>query len=304
MTQANGQPNPPSRTAHLAGRAVARVGFGAMQLGERGQLEAPARETALAVLRRAVELGVNHIDTAEFYGGGVVNELIRSALYPYADDLVLVSKVGAEHEETKGLVPAQRPEQLRAQVEANLASLGVEQVPVVNLRRLDAGPGIEATGDQRVDIASQLAELVALRDEGKIGGVGLSNVTVDQLRQALPVDIACVQNSYNLLERTSEPLLNVCHEHDLAYVPFFPLGSAFPGAPKVTENAAVIAAANAVDVTPAQVGLAWLLAHDPHVLLIPGTSNPTHLMDNVAAGNIHLDPETMATLDGLALGPH
>jgi aryl-alcohol dehydrogenase-like predicted oxidoreductase len=277
------------------------VGFGAMQLAERGHQGAPARDTALAVLQRAVELGVNHIDTAEFYGGGVVNELIRSALHPYSDDLVLVSKIGAEHDDEKGLVPAQRPEQLRAGVEANLRSLGVEQVSVVNLRRLDAGPGIEATGDQRVDLDSQLAEMVALRDEGKIGGIGLSNVTIEQLHQALPVGIECVQNFYNLLDRSGEPLLNVCREHDLSWVPFFPLGSAFAALPKVTEHPAVIAAATALDVTPAQVGLAWLLAHDPHVLIIPGTSSMTHLPENVAAGNIHLDAGTMSVLDGLAL---
>jgi pyridoxine 4-dehydrogenase len=298
-----GRPDPTLDTARLAGHPVARVGFGAMQLAERGGRAAPARDAALGVLRRAVELGVDHIDTAEFYGAGVANELIRSALHPYPDDLVLVSKVGAEHHPGKGLVPAQRPEQLRAGVEANLRSLGVEQVTVVNLRRLDTGPGIEATGDQRVDLDGQLAEMVALRDEGKIGGIGLSNVGVDQLRRALPVGIACVQNVYNLLDRSGEPLLDLCREHDLAWVPFFPLGSAFPRMPSVTDHPAVIAAATALDVTPAQVALAWLLAHDPHVLLIPGTSSTAHLADNVAAGSVHLDAETMSTLDGLAVAP-
>jgi pyridoxine 4-dehydrogenase len=304
LTGVNGHPNPPVGTANLAGHEVARVGFGAMQLAERGRLAAPARDSALAVLCRAVELGVNHIDTAEFYGGGVANELIRSALYPYPDDLVLVSKVGAEHIERQGLVPAQRPEQLRAAVEANLRSLSVDRVSVVNVRRLDAGPGIEATGDQRVDLDSQLAEMVALRDEGKIGAIGLSNVSIEQLGEALPVGIVCVQNVYNLLDRSGEALLDVCREHDLAWVPFFPLGSAFPGFPKVTAHPAVIAAATALGVTPAQVGLAWLLAHDSHVLLIPGTSSPAHLTENVGAGNIQLDPGTISILDGLALPPH
>lgn len=293
----------PNTTATLAGHPVARIGFGAMQLAERGQLTAPDRDTALAVLRRAVELGVNHIDTADFYGAGVANELIRAALHPYADNLVLVSKVGAEHDRERGLIPAQRPEQLRAGVEANLRRLGVETLTVVNLRRGDAGSGMVVTGDQRVDLDSQLAEMVALRDEGKIGGIGLSNVDVDQLRAALPVGLACVQNSYNLLDRSSEPVLAMCREHDLAWVPFFPLGSAFPGMPKVTAHPAVIAAATALDVTPAQVGLAWLLAHDSHVLLIPGTSSPAHLADNVAAGTIDLDAETVASLDELAAPP-
>ncbi|MGH3626271.1 MAG: aldo/keto reductase [Sciscionella sp.] len=304
MTRSNTQPHPPVRTATLADRTVARVGFGAMQLAERGQLSAPSRDTALTVLRQAVELGINHVDTAEFYGDGVANELILSALHPYPDNLVLVSKVGAEHDREKGLVAAQRPKQLRAAVEANLRSLGVEQVAVVNLRRADAPPGIIASGDQHVDLDSQLAEMVALRDEGKIGGIGLSNVSVDQLRKALPVGIACVQNPYNLLDRSGEPLLDVCREHDVAWVPFFPLGSAFPGMPKVTAHPAVIATATALDLTPAQVGLAWLLAHDSHILLIPGTASPTHLLENVAAGNVHLDAETMSALDASALPPH
>jgi aryl-alcohol dehydrogenase-like predicted oxidoreductase len=275
---------------------VARVGFGAMQLAERGQRGPVDRAVATTVLRRAVELGINHIDTAEFYGASVANGLIREALHPYPEDLVLVSKVGAEREGT-GLVTAQQPAQLRASVEANLRSLGVEQVHVVNLRRADTRPGIVATGDQIVDLDAQLAELVALRDEGKIGAIGLSQVSVDQLRDALPAGIVCVQNLYNMLDRSAEPFLDACREHGVAFVPFFPLGSAFPGAPKVTEHAAVQAAATALECTPAQVGLAWLLAHDPNILLIPGTSSATHLEENVAAADIHLYPATMAALD-------
>ncbi|MDQ6900648.1 MAG: aldo/keto reductase, partial [Candidatus Dormibacteraeota bacterium] len=221
------------------------------------------RDTALAVLRRAVELGVNHIDTAQYYGPDVANELIHSALHPYPDDLVLVSKVGAERDAQGGWTPAQRPEQLRAGVEANLRTLAVEQVGVVNLRLLDAD---QAAG-QGVDLDSQMAEMVALRDEGKIGGIGISNVTIDQLRQALPAGIACVQNAYSLLDRSGEPLLDLCREHNMAWVPYFPLGSAFPGVPKVTQHPAVVAAATSLGATPAQVGLAWLLAHDSHVLV-------------------------------------
>jgi aryl-alcohol dehydrogenase-like predicted oxidoreductase len=287
--------------ATLAGRQVARIGFGAMQLpGPRVWGPPPNRDTALAVLRRAVELGVNHIDTAQFYGAGVANELIHAALHPYPAGLVLVSKVGAERDHQGGWIAAQRPEQLRAGVEANLRSLAVEQVDVVNLRLLDDS---QVPPDQRVDLDSQLAEMGSLRDEGKIGGIGLSNITIDQLRLALPVGIACVQNAYSLLDRSGEPLLDWCREHDLAWVPYFPLGSAFPGLAKVTEHPAVVAAATTLGATPAQVGLAWLLAHDPQVLVIPGTSSLAHLAENIAAANINIDPETMGVLNGLAVPP-
>jgi len=299
VTAATTSPQAPGGTARLAGRAVARVGFGAMQLAERPGGTTPlSRDAALAVLRRAVERGVNHIDTAQFYGDGTANELIRTALAPYPGDLALVSKVGAEHVAGK-LVPAQRPEQLRAGVEANLAALGTGQLAVVNLRRVDAPPGIIAAGDQLVDLDSQLAELVSLREEGKIGGIGLSNVSAGQLRQALPAGIACVQNGYSLLDRSAEPVLDVCRAHGVAWVPFFPLGSAFPSVPKVTGHPAVIAAAAALDATPAQVGLAWLLARYSGTLLIPGTGSIQHLDENIEAGALRLPASTLAELDAL-----
>ena len=299
MTAAITSPQAPGGTARLAGRAVARVGFGAMQLAERpGGTSALSRGAALGVLRHAVERGVNHIDTAQFYGDGTANGLIRAALAPYPGDLALVSKVGAEHAAGK-LVPAQRPEQLRAGVDANLAALGTGQLAVVNLRRLDGPPGIIAEGDQLVDLDSQLAELVSLRAEGKIGGIGLSNVTAGQLRQALPAGIACVQNAYSLLDRSAEPVLEVCREHGIAWVPFFPLGSAFPSVPKVTGHPAVIAAAAALGATPAQVGLAWLLARYSGTLLIPGTGSRRHLDENIQAGAIRLPASTLAELDAL-----
>jgi aryl-alcohol dehydrogenase-like predicted oxidoreductase len=288
MTAATTSPAAPGGIAPLAGRIVARIGFGAMQLAELPGRPAVDRVAALGVLRRAVGQCVNHIDTAQFYGDGTANQLIRAALAPYPADLALVSKVGAEHT-PDGLVPAQRPEQLRAGVEANLATLGAEQLAVVNLRRMDGPPGILAGGDQLVDLDSQLAELVALRDEGKIGGIGLSNVTAAQVGQALPAGIACVQNAYSVLDRSAEPVLDVCREHGIAWVPYFPLGSAFPSQPKVTEHPAVIAAAGALGATPAQVGLAWLLAHYAGTLLIPGTASAAHLDENIAAGGLHLD---------------
>src|SRR5271155_5075796 len=214
---------------------VARVGYGAMQLFE------TSLEDAVAVLRRAVELGVNHIDTASFYGPGEVNRRIREALAPYPDDLVIVSKVGARYtgDQPVPLAAAQRPAELRAAVEDDLRQLGLDQIPLVNLRRLDLGPGLAAEGDQIVDVDDQLAEMIALRDEGKIGGIGVSSVPLDVLRRALPAGIACVQNAYSLLDRSQEEMLDVCRTENIAWVPFFPLGSSFPGFPKVADNAVV-----------------------------------------------------------------
>ncbi len=301
-TEVNTKPNFPGGTSKLAGRQVARIGFGAMQLPGPGVWGPPRdRDTALAVLRRAVELGVNHIDTAQFYGAGISNELIHTALHPYPDDLVLVSKVGANRNEKGGWIPAQHPEQLRAGVEANLRSLGVEQVDVVNLRVMDAQrDGTPVPPEHLADLDDQLAEMIALRDEGKIGGIGLSNVTLDQLRQALPSGIVCVQNAYSVLDRSAEPLLKVCEAHDVAWVPFFPLGSAFPGIAKVTEHPVVIDTASKLGATPAQVGLAWLLAHSPNTLLIPGTSSLDHLAENIATAEVDLDAGTIDILDSLA----
>jgi aryl-alcohol dehydrogenase-like predicted oxidoreductase len=273
---------------------VARIGFGAMQLERR----TADRGAALAILRQAVEAGVNHIDTAQFYDG--CNALIREALSPYPAGLVLVSKVGAERDGSGRLVPGQRPGQLRAQIEANLAALGAEQLDLVNLRRLDAAPGIVAEGDQLVDLDDQLAELAALRDAGKIGGVGLSSVSAGQVSQALPAGVACVQNLYSVLDRTAEPVLELCRQHGIAWVPFFPLGSAFPNRPRVADNPTVVAIAAEVDATPAQVGLSWLLAHYEGTLLIPGTANPAHLAENIAAGAVSLPAASAAALDRLA----
>jgi aryl-alcohol dehydrogenase-like predicted oxidoreductase len=288
----------PGGTAELAGRLVARIGLGVMQL-ERSGVE---KEAALALLRQAAAAGINHLDTAQFYGA--CNDLIREALSPYPDNLVLVSKVGAVRDEDARppLVAAQRPAELRAQVDANLASLAAERLDVVNLRRLDGPVGISADGEQRVELDDQLAELSALRDEGKIGGIGLSYVSAAQLRQALPAGIACVQNAYNVLERTSEPVLDLCREHGIAWVPFFPLGSAgFASFPRVTDNPAVTAVAARLGVTPAQAGLAWLLAHYDNTLLIAGTADPAHLAANIAAGDVKLPADALAALDQLAV---
>jgi pyridoxine 4-dehydrogenase len=290
--------SPPGGTYPLAGRPVARIGYGAMQLAGALGRPRPDRGDALAVLRRAVELGVDHIDTAGFYGDGYVNELIHDALSPYPETLVIVTKLGAE-EAGGTLTPAQRPEQLRASVESNLRTLGVERLDVVNLRRLDRPPGLIAQGDQLVDLDSQLAELTALRDEGKLSAIGLSQVSAQQLRQALPAGPVCVQNGYSLLTRDEESALAATTEHEIAWVPFFPLGSSSARLPSVTENATVIAIAQRLEATPAQVGLAWLRAHAPNLLLIPGTLSVAHLEENVAAGALALDAEAMAALDAL-----
>ncbi|MEV0344357.1 aldo/keto reductase [Nonomuraea sp. NPDC050680] len=286
----------PGGTAQFAGRTVSRIGYGAMQLGRLHD----DRDAALAVLRRAIDFGVDHIDTAQFYGNGFVNGLLREAIRP-EDDVMVVSKVGATPD-PDGPIPlrlAQRPEELRASVEDNLISLGLEQIPVVNLRRTDSGPGVRATGDQVVDIDDQLAVMTAMRDEGKIGALGLGSVTLDGLRRAIPAGIVCVQNAYSLVTRDDEAVLELCRTENIAWVPFFPLGGAFPQMPKVTDEAAVLAAAASLGRTPAQVGLAWLLHHAPHVLLIPGTAGIEHLEENIAAGAITFDRAMLATLDAI-----
>ncbi|GAA2873587.1 aldo/keto reductase [Actinoplanes cyaneus] len=277
----------------LGDHDVLRIGYGAMQLGDGDAAD------AVTILRRAVELGVDHLDTAQFYGDGKVNDRIRSALRPYAANLRLVTKVGAAAHPTRHLVAAQKPAELRAQVEENLRALGTEQVAVVNLRRTDMPPGLVVTGDQLVDLDSQLAELIALRDEGKIGAIGLSHVSLAQLRQALPAGIVCVQNLYNVLTRDHEDVLAECAARDIAWVPYFPLGSAFDQIPSVGAHPVVVAHAARLGITPAQAGLAWLLAHSPATLLIPGTRSLAHLAENVAVAAIELDQEAITAFDAL-----
>jgi pyridoxine 4-dehydrogenase len=278
---------------HLAGYPVKRMGFGAMQLPGPGVFGPPAdRHQALTVLRQAVDLGVDHIDTAQFYGPLVANELIREALSPYPGDLVLVSKVGARRDADGSWLGAQRPEELRAGVEDNLASLGLEQVPVVNLRRHP---------DADVSFAEQVDAMAAMREEGLIGAVGLSNVTLEEYRTAVARHpVACVQNAYNVTDRTGQDVFDACREDDVAFVPFFPLGSAFQQDNPVLGAPAVVTTARRLGATPAQVALAWLLALSPNVLLIPGTSSLAHLDENVAAAALPLDDEALTALDAAA----
>jgi pyridoxine 4-dehydrogenase len=279
----------PETTFPLAERPVRRMGFGAMQLPGPGVFGPPKdRATAVAILRRVVEAGVNHVDTAQFYGPDVANELIREALYPYPEDLVLVSKVGAARDDSGAWLGAQRPEELRAGVEANLTTLGLEQVPVVNLR---LHPGGE------VPFEDQLAEMVALREEGLIGGIGLSTVTLDEYRRGTALtSVACVQNAYSVADRSDQEVFDACRDDDVPYVPYFPLGSAFMPDKPVLRHPAVQETAERLGRTPAQVTLAWLLALAPNVLLIPGTGSLDHLEENLAASEVVLDDQALAAL--------
>ena len=285
----------PGGAYDLGGRTVARIGYGAMAL-ERFDAD---RDRGVALLHRARELGVDHVDTAEFYGDGVANDVIRRA-FGDSDEVVVVSKVGAVRVDAPvPLALAQRPEQLREQVHANLRSLGRDRIDVVNLRRADIGPGLIAEGDQLVDLDDQLAEMTAMRDEGLIGGIGLSAVSGEVLERGLAAGIVCVQNAYSLVAREHEALLDVCVRNSIAWVPYFPLGGAFPGLPKVAEEPEVLRIAAELSVTPAQLGLAWLLGHAPDVLLIPGTSSTDHLAENVAVGDVVLAEAQTTALDAV-----
>jgi len=285
----------PGGASTLGGRTVGRIGYGAMAL----ERFTDDRQAGVALLHRARELGVDHVDTADFYGDGVANDVIRRA-FGADDSVVVVSKVGAVRVAAPvPLALAQRPEQLRAQVHANLRSLGRERIDVVNLRRADAGPGLLAEGDQLVDVEDQLAEMTAMRDEGLIGGIGLSAVSGEVLERGLAAGIVCVQNAYSLVAREHEALLDQCIREGIAWVPYFPLGGAFPGLPKVVDEPVAVRIADELGVTPAQLGLAWLLQHAPDVLLIPGTSDAGHLAENLAAGAVRLDESQVADLDAV-----
>lgn len=279
----------------LGGFSVNRIGFGAMQLPGPNAFGPPRdRDEAVAVLRRAVELGVDHIDTAQFYGPDVANELIRAALHPYPQNLALVSKVGGRRDDKGAWVPAGAPAELSRDIETNLRSLGVERLAVVNLRVFESdGP------DQEFD--DQLSAMIEARDRGLIGGVGLSNVNREHLLHAVErTEIACVQNAFNLAHRESTPVLEECAARGIAFVPFFPLGAAFMRPNPVLTNPVVQEIAQRLGRTPAQVALAWTLGVAPNVLLIPGTSSLSHLEENVDVAAIRLDDEDRERLNALA----
>ena len=276
----------------LADKAVWRVGYGAMQLAGDGVFGPPRdRDEAIAVLRAAVDAGVDHIDTAQYYGPGVVNELIREALHPYPDGLALVSKVAARRDESGAVLPYDDPDQLRAGIEDNLTTLGVEQLTAVNLRVMD-----NAAPDAR--FVDQLGALITARDEGLIGGIGISNVSRDHLMRALEVtEIVCVQNFFNLAARDGMPILEECSAREIAFVPFCPLGYPKAQRQEILTNPVVNSVAAAHDASASQVALAWLLATAPNVLLIPGTRTRAHLAENLAAEGLWLGDRDIALLN-------
>ncbi len=282
-----------NKTSFLGDKPIGRIGFGAMQLAGPGVMGPPRDpDAARAVLRRAIELGVDHIDTSQYYGPDTVNDLIRETLHPYPENLKLVTKVGARRDDSGAWLPALSPKELREGVEANLSSLRVERMDLVNLRVADAagGPGLP--------LPEQLGELEDLRHEGKLDLIGVSNVTREGAERALGlVELGEVQNGYSILDREHEPIVELCREREIAFVPFFPLGSAFAGGPKtLAADPAIAEVAGKHGATPSQIALAWLLARYERMLLIPGTTSVDHLEENLAAGNIELDAQDMETL--------
>ncbi len=285
-----------NQTSFLGDKPIGRIGFGAMQLAGPGVFGPPRDpDAARAVLRRAIELGVDHIDTSQYYGPDVVNDLIREALHPYPEDLKLVTKVGARRDDKGAWLPALSPAELREGVEDNLRSLGVERMDLVNLRVADAsgGPG-EPT-------AEQVATLQDLQREGKLDLIGISNVTLQGLQTAAALtELGEVQNAYSVMDRSNEALVDFCRDRSIAFVPFFPLGSAFAGGPqKLAQDPAVAEVSAGRGATPSQVALAWLLARYDRMLLIPGTTSVAHLEENMAAGEVALDAEDLARLESV-----
>lgn len=292
-------------TWRLGDRTVNRIGFGSMRLvGMPWDEEPRGREGSIAVLRRAVELGVNHIDTAAFYFMPLrsANELISTALQPYGDDLTITTKVGPSRSRGGGFEQMARPEELRAQVEENIRQLGRDHLDVVNLRW---GTRMAGQGRSPESVAEHFGALADLRAAGLVRHLGISNVLPEQLTEAMGIaPVVCVQNQYGLTSREDEAVLALCGEHDIAFVPFFAIGAAVPGASPAggadeTGQAEVAAVAAAHGATPAQVRLAWTLHRGPHVLAIPGTGNVAHLEENVAAGALRLTDDELALLDGV-----
>lgn len=276
----------------LGPQRVHRIGYGAMQLAGDGVFGPPRdRNEALRVLRAAVEAGVGHIDTAQFYGAGTVNELIREALYPYPDGLAIVSKVAARRDASGAVLRFDEPHQLRQGIEENLATLGVSRLTAVNLRMMVPAE----TPGNRFD--AQLATLIKAREEGLIGGVGLSNISREQLLRAVDqTEIACVQNLFNLADQRSADVLAECTGRGIAFVPFCPLG--WPGDVHnyLLSSPILATLAAGLRATPAQVALAWLLDLAPNMLLIPGTSTHVHFTENLATADVRLDDAARATL--------
>ena len=270
-----------------------RMGYGAMQLAGKGVF-GPPRDVyaAVAVLREAVALGINHIDTSDFYGPHITNQIIRQALHPYPDDLVIVTKVGARRPEDGSWVPAMSRQELTEAVHDNLRNLGVAALDVVNLRMMSDKPSAGS-------LAEPLTVLAELKEQGLIRHLGLSNVTPKQLAEAQTItEIVCVQNEYNLAHRNDDAFIDQLAQQGIAYTPFFPLGGFSP-----LQSSALESTATALNATPLQVALAWLLQRSPNILLIPGTSSVNHLRENLKAADLQLPPQAVKDLNAIAAQP-
>ncbi|MDH0868168.1 aldo/keto reductase family oxidoreductase [Mitsuaria sp. GD03876] len=281
-------------TYRLGTRTVTRLGYGAMQLAGPGVFGPPKdRAGAVALLREAIELGVDHIDTSDFYGPHVTNQIIREALHPYRDGLTIVTKVGARRGDDASWLPAQSAAELTSQVHDNLRHLGLEVLDVVNLRSM-----LDVHGPAEGSLEPQVTALAELQRQGLVRHVGLSNVTARQVADASKItDIVCVQNQYNLAHRGDDALLDQLAGEGIAYVPFFPLGGFTP-----LQSGTLSAVAQELGATPMQVALAWLLRRSPNLVLIPGTSSIDHLRQNLAAASLALPAEAVRRLDALTAG--
>jgi pyridoxine 4-dehydrogenase len=279
-------------TYQLGDRTLRRLGYGAMQLAGPGVFGPPRDPAAaLAVLREAIALGVDHIDTSDFYGPHVTNQLIREALHPYPEGLTIVTKIGARRDAEANWLLADSAAQLEQAVHDNLRNLGVEVLDVVNFRSM-----ISVHGPAEGSLEAPLTALAALKERGLIRHVGISNVTMTQVEEARRiVPIACVQNMYNLVHRGDDAMIDALARDGIPYVPFFPLGGFSP-----LQSDALSKVADALDATPMQVAIAWLLQRSPNILLIPGTSSVGHLRENLAAADLRLSEEALAALDGIA----
>ena len=280
-----------SDTFPLAGRPVSRMGYGAMQLAGPGVYGPPKdRDTAIAVLREAVASGVNHIDTSDFYGPHVTNQIIREALHPYPDDLVIVTKVGAVRGEGGSWLPALEPEDVKRGVHDNLRNLGLDALEIVNMRIMG---DIHAPSEGSIE--KQVTALAELQQQGLVRHIGLSNVTSTQITEAQSIaKIVCVQNHYNLVQRDDDALVDELATKGIAYVPFFPLGGFTP-----IQSSALSKIAQTLGATPMQVALAWLLHRSPNILLIPGTSSLAHLRENMKAAQLNLPDAVLAELNAI-----
>lgn len=278
-----------NNTFTLGDRAVNRLGYGAMQLAGPGVFGPPKdRHTAISVLREALALGVNHIDTSDFYGPHVTNQIIREALHPYGDDLVIVTKIGARRDDKGAWLPAFSPAELKQAVHDNLRNLGVDVLDVVNLRVMPSAGHGPAEGS----IAENFNVLVDLQKQGLVKHLGLSNATAAQVAEARAIaEIVCVQNEYNIAHRHDDALIDSLAADGIAFVPFFPLGGFTP-----LQSETLSDVARSLNATPMQVALAWLLQRSPNILLIPGTSSVTHLRENMAAKDLELSEDVLKTL--------